>query len=508
MGNFDLSQILKDVSRTDTGREQIQYIQYSYLVPDQNNGYSMDGLEDLARSIEIVGLQQPLRVRLLSDDSYGIISGHRRHAAIGRLIAQGSALFDQGVPCIVDSGTVSAALRELQLLLGNADNRKLTSADEAQQAERISDCIRKLEDEGFVFPGRHRDWVAQLSGMSRTKLARLDAIRNNMTPSLYEAYKAYEINEASAYELQKLPATVQDAIAQSCKRSGSASFIRSFNASECVKRADSLLKNRNCKNGDVCDHKEARFIQVLRSQYSFQQCNGGCCLNCSDLNECKYPCDKGRDKQKTKKAADKEAREHEKEKREAEERKAQVRYRTSRQEQAKRVLSLIEELGLSDKDTLQGNYYYQKVSVAEIRKAASGDFGDAHFYDDRLMPSEVSALAKWADRLGCTLDYLVGRSKNPKAVAELDGAPEQELDILPSWQTGKPHEGRYLCLVEMGLSKLHEQRCEYRDGAWTAYGNPIDNVFTVKAWWPLPAEQSIVMDEKDDEMENQNADKN
>ncbi len=212
MAEFDLSALMKDVSKSGTGREQIRYIAWENIRPAENNGYSMDGLPDLARSIELVGLQQPLRVRPLADDSVEVISGHRRRAAIGLLIDQGSKRFDGGVPCIVDTSAASPALRELQLLLGNADNRKLTSADEAQQAERISDCIRRLEDEGYEFPGRHRDWVSKLSGMSRSKLARLKVIRDRLAPGLREQYEEGELNESVAYEFSKFDHAKQDQI--------------------------------------------------------------------------------------------------------------------------------------------------------------------------------------------------------------------------------------------------------------------------------------------------------
>ena len=40
----------------------------------------------------------------------------------------------------------------------------------------------------------------------------------------------------------------------------------------------------------------------------------------------------------------------------------------------------------------------------------------------------------------------------------------------------------------MNTAKLHEQRCEWKGGQWLAYGQPIHELFSVKAWWPLPPE--------------------
>lgn len=445
MAEFDLAALMKDVSRSDTGEDRLQYIPYGNVRPDPNNGYSMTGLDELARSIEIVGLQQPIRVRRLADDTYMILSGHRRYAAIGLLIDRGSKQFDRGVPCVVDGGVSSPAMQELKLLLANADNRKMTSADEAQQAERISDCIRKLEDEGYTFPGRHRDWVAQLSGMSRTKLARLDAIRNNMTPELHKCYKEYAISEAAAYELQKLPASAQDAIAESCKRSKSADWIRAMSAQVCAERIDRLSKELRCPDGSVCDHKDARFVQVLRAQYSWQQCNGGCCLKCSDLHKCKYPCTRGKKKQSEKKA--KEAAETAKTKETSKKAEAerQEKYRRGYAAEAQRLLPLIEAAGLKGNNTLPGKYSYQSgVKVSDVRKYAAGDFGEMHFYDSTFLPTEVGRLAELADKLGCSLDYLAGRTDAPQPVSGSDTKAEPEApkdgDKLTPW-TARWHAG-------------------------------------------------------------------
>lgn len=214
--SFNLAEELRKagVSRMDTGRDLFSYLPYASLIPDPNNGYSMDGLDGLARSIELVGLQQPLRVKELSPGHYGLISGHRRHAAIGLILERDPEAFADGVPCIIDRTDGSVALRELQLLLGNADNRKLTPADEAQQLERISDCIRRLEAEGYVFPGRHRDWLSKMSGMSKSKIARLEAIRRNLATSLIDDFNAGCLSVTTAYRLSQETPEIQMALAR------------------------------------------------------------------------------------------------------------------------------------------------------------------------------------------------------------------------------------------------------------------------------------------------------
>lgn len=190
------------VSELDTGR-QLQYIPLDLLDPDPRNFYSTDGLEALAGNIEMNGLQQPLLVRPAEGGRYTVVSGHRRREALRMIRDGGGRSFEAGVPCIVDESEGSEALQELRLIMANLDTRKMTSADQSRQAERIEDLLRQLVDEGYEFPGRLRDWVAELSGMSRTKLARLHAIRQNLEPGLLAMFDDGTLNESVAYELSK-----------------------------------------------------------------------------------------------------------------------------------------------------------------------------------------------------------------------------------------------------------------------------------------------------------------
>lgn len=63
----NLADILKNVSNldtsSDTGREQLEYIDIGQIESDPGNFYNLVQLEELASNIAVVGLQQPLRVR-------------------------------------------------------------------------------------------------------------------------------------------------------------------------------------------------------------------------------------------------------------------------------------------------------------------------------------------------------------------------------------------------------------------------------------------------------------
>ena len=147
---FDITSVLKGVSGPDTGKEQIEYIPVDQIDPDPNNFYSLDGLDELAGNIELIGLQQPLRVRPGEDGRFIVVSGHRRRAAILMIRDGGSEMFRDGVPCIVDRGEESPAMRELRLIYANASTRVMGPAEISKQAERTEMLLYQLKEEGII----------------------------------------------------------------------------------------------------------------------------------------------------------------------------------------------------------------------------------------------------------------------------------------------------------------------------------------------------------------------
>jgi ParB-like chromosome segregation protein Spo0J len=227
---FNLGDYLKTapVSKADTAQEQIEYIPLDDIEPDPENFYSLEGLDELAGNIELVGLQQPIRVRPTPSvgsadsspkggakgDRYTVVSGHRRRAACLLIRDGGSEQFSRGVPCIVERGDVSREMQELRLIYANSSTRVMTSAELSKQAERVEELLYTLKGQGVEFPGRMRDHVAQAVNASKTKLARLHAIRANLNPSLLAEYDAGRINESVAYRISQEDSAVQAELAK------------------------------------------------------------------------------------------------------------------------------------------------------------------------------------------------------------------------------------------------------------------------------------------------------
>ncbi len=217
---FNITDVLGSVSKANPGQEQIVYIKLELLDPDPDNFYTLEGIEDLADNISLIGLQQPIRIRPGKDGHYIVVSGHRRRAAI-MLISHGDTdnahMFDGGVPCIIDNDECSPAMRELRLIYANSATRVMTPAEVSKQAERTEAILYQLSEEGVEFKGRMRDHVAKACAVSKSKIARLHAIRNNMVPELLEEFDAGRLNESVAYRISQEKAAVQHELA---KRAG------------------------------------------------------------------------------------------------------------------------------------------------------------------------------------------------------------------------------------------------------------------------------------------------
>lgn len=201
---------LAKVSDSDTGRERIEYIDLDLLDPDPRNFYNLSGIPELAENIRLVGLQQPLRVRPKEGSHFEIVTGHRRHRALLRLAKEeGLEQFAQ-VPCIRERTGESSAMERIRLICGNCDNRTMSSAELAQQAEELEAALLALKKEGFAFSGRTREKVAQLLQVSETKIANAKVIKNGLkVPGIREKWAKKEIPEAAALEIARLPVEAQ-----------------------------------------------------------------------------------------------------------------------------------------------------------------------------------------------------------------------------------------------------------------------------------------------------------
>ena len=449
---FNLGDYLKSegpVSTLDT--EQIVRIPLDQIDPNPDNFYSLEGLEDLAANIELVGLLDALRVRP-ENGRYIVVSGHRRRAACMMIRDGGNPMFDAGIPCIVEYGEASPAMRELRLIYANAATRVMSAADLSKQAERVTQLLYELKEQGVEFPGRMRDHVAQACQVSASKIARLHAIRSNLRDSYRLFFDAGELSEGSAYRLSQETPEIQkeiwtrlgaavnglsgeklEAVIEQVKKPRPEPVSKMDTPAEespASYDADEYLAERAREDGQyfsMLQYHAARLIRDLAAESPEWQL--------------------GRQRQDGIEALKKQNRHH----------------------------------GTGGmKVDLQGSPKGLELYSAKKRLRIQRTWTDVY---DMLCITALQLAAQ------------VGREKDGEK-EDPSTRPAASVGMTGvAWQTGTPERnGRYYCRIRFADSpedggRVHEQRGEWRDGGWWFFGEPEKYGIQVVGWWPLPDEE-------------------
>lgn len=234
----------EDVSKLDTEATAISFIPRERLLQNEKNFYDTSSIDELADSIALNGLIEPIIVRPVRDGSgdYRIISGHRRFLAICELAKAEPERWDR-VPAIIRE-PASDVLEELLLIEANRATRVMSSADTMRQAERYRELLAELKSQGVEIPGRLRDAVAEAMQISASRLARLDVIRKNLSPEWMEAFETGSLSESAAYELARLPQEQQANVRSKAKGTPTAQSVAAV-ASELSREADAPVGQSN-----------------------------------------------------------------------------------------------------------------------------------------------------------------------------------------------------------------------------------------------------------------------
>lgn len=471
-----------NVSGSNTqGREQIEYIDIDLLDPNEKNFYSLDGIEELAANIELVGLQQPLRVRPKDDGSgrFVVESGHRRREAIKLLVNEGKVRF-QGVPCIVERTQESEAMRELRLIYANSSTRDMTDADLARQAERVTELLYQLKEEGVEFPGRMRDHVAEACKVSASKLATLKVIQDHLPEQYRAEWDAGKMSTDAAYKIAKAPAELQARICSAYpKQAPDAQKAQQILDTHKERKGCLWQPSFKCPDGAACSHGDA-FLRHDASCYAGDRCGGKkCCLKCDqatrDWSPCGSMCAKAkqlRAEKQTQKKSDKE--------------KAKERERIAMWKKigksARRLLLAVEAAGLDDKAKLPQSLDGKRLTVDNLREIAGGSQTwtekQAPYWNPLEFSPDVHARETF-ELLGCSYEFLYGLTDDPTP----GGGEAKAADAAPQWRTGTPEKnGRYWTVDGDGIA----EDLWFKDGVWYSSPSYITTEDGIVAWYPLP----------------------
>lgn len=181
------------------------------LIPSKGNFYSVEDVQDLKQSIELLGVLQPLLVTDEEEDGKRrIIAGHRRRLAVMQLVDEGKERFRR-VPILIKPKK-NAILDRLALIMANRFREK-TDWERMTEALETEKLVLELK-ESMNIPGRTRDLLAEIIETSPAQLGRYKAIYNNIIPELMAEFKANRIVVSVIYEVSGLPEDYQKQAAE------------------------------------------------------------------------------------------------------------------------------------------------------------------------------------------------------------------------------------------------------------------------------------------------------
>ena len=487
MEKFDLGKFLADSGvNIDTGnRKQIEDIPIDRIDPDPNNFYHLSGLEDLTSNIALMGLQQPILVRP-SGDRYIIISGHRRHAALQKLIAEDGREDLRQVPCIVDRAQDSPEFTQLKLIYANASTRTVTSAEQSAQTEQVEKLLYQLKEQGMEFPGRMRDYVAQICKISTGKLARLKVIREHLIPEFSKLWQQGKLTEGAAYVLAGHGSTQQKMvwIAQTKDGTQDGCFYEHIvkNCLEEMRRVKQLGKTITCPNGGDCSHTYTLMEKAAGlGGYQRLACTG-CCKQCSSLATCKYSCELACAEREEQRKAN---REKSRQMKEAAEQ-AEAPERELLSVWYRRAGELRKSRGVTEEQLLRTDRCY--CLGGDLERYKKLEAGSTPNISRDRMPggiwaSEAKRMIATADLLGCSIDYLLGRTD----CKEVNHGNAECVKIDTGWRTGDPaNPGLYYVLYnddDYPDEQFQMTKAEWTGDSWKAYGESLKSVGMTAVYW-------------------------
>lgn len=305
---FDLAALMGETAaKLEPEGMQEREIPLDEIEENEANAYAQTDIEELAESIKVVGLHQPLVVWPKPEGGYLLIAGHRRRNALALLGWKTAS-------CRVLDKDFDPALRTLVLHWTNTMARGgggLTAPYIASAAKEIEGALKDLQARGVVeLPGKLRSYVAEVLHKHESQVGKAKAIDKNLVKVWKGDLKCRRIVENTAYALSQCDEHLQRELHAAYKDRLYSLDAKKIKAHS--RAAEFYFAPLTCPEASPCI--EPCTGAAARAAWVKDRCCKGCCHECSKADGCKLVC--GKVKQRITSAKDAETRKAERQQRE------------------------------------------------------------------------------------------------------------------------------------------------------------------------------------------------
>ena len=178
------------------------------------NFYDLSGIEELAGEILMYGLKQNLELVYEPNEQgeYRIIAGERRWLALKMLVEKGYKEFEMAT-CKLTTPQDSDE-EQVEIIIANAYRIKSVK-DLIEEEQRLKASLERIKAAGGTIKGydlqsgRLRDVIATMLKTSKTKIAQMESVSNNLIPEFREELTKERLTFSAAYELSGMSAEEQ-----------------------------------------------------------------------------------------------------------------------------------------------------------------------------------------------------------------------------------------------------------------------------------------------------------
>ena len=278
------------------------------IYSNDENFYPQEDIEQKAGEILALGLLENLVVKYEPNEAageYKLISGERRWRALHLLVERGHKEFEF-VTCNVAAPTTTQEERIALIIANSHRNKDIDTMlrEEQELKETLEDMkANGMELKGYnLKSGRLRDTIAEMLNVSKTKVAQIEAVNNNLIPEFREELRKNRLTFSAAYELSGMSSDEQREALGILIDTGELSYrtIKDMKEIKSAQKEDEQIEGqlnindvqKNVSESDTgkavstVHHKEERPAAVDTYQTPHPEGITSICYSCTEYESC------------------------------------------------------------------------------------------------------------------------------------------------------------------------------------------------------------------------------